>query len=152
MTFQKAIFLILFFSVCGIYGEVPTGSDSELLEYKTGNVNQELDQATQNTLDDLHMSEGADSFELVLQSGQSDYANCRGTYKKAKVGEIRGKSVYFNNARNRVIFYIGSKWVITSQNYLQIILDGGTGGFYASRNAKCTPDASDWLARYKVRI
>ena len=49
----------------------------------------------------------ADTFTLVLQSGQSDYANCAGTYVMSTVTHIRGRPVYLNSVKQRIIFFNG---------------------------------------------
>ena len=92
----------------------------------------------------------ANSFTLVLCPGQSDYANCAGTYVKSPVTRIRGRPVYLNSVKQRIIFFNGYRWVISSYYYFAVVINGATGGFYASNDGQAYADLSSWSPRYAV--
>ena len=88
---------------------------------------------------------------LVLVPGQSDYAGCAGTYRRLSVGAIRGKSIYLRDntsADDRVIFHDGNRWVITAGHYIFLLLDGATGGFYASAHTQSDAPYANYSPRY----
>ena len=89
------------------------------------------------------------SITLTLCPGQNDYANCAGKYVRSAVTRIRGRPVYFNKAKQRAIFYTGSRWVITSNGYLLTVArDGATGGFYGSHSRSLL---RGWSPRYNLK-
>ena len=87
-------------------------------------------------------------------AGQNNYANCDGAYVPVSSdATIRGQPLYYNEAKERIAFYTGSNWAITSSSsYLSaIVLSGATGGFYGSQTGKDPINCSDiWLPRYTV--
>ena len=94
-------------------------------------------------------SHTTNSFTLVLCPGQKDYANCAGKYVRSAVTRIRGRPVYFNKAKQRFIFYVGGRWVITSNGYLLTVArDGATGGFYKSHSSNLY---HHWYPRYTIK-
>ena len=46
--------------------------------------------------------------------------------------KVRDKNIWVCKSKSRMMFYAGSSWVITSTQYMQDILGGGTGGFASS--------------------
>lgn len=99
------------------------------------------------------------TIRLRLNRGQSDYASCAGTYKKMKFATIRGKPIYLNARAHRFMFFTGGNWVITANQYIFVIMQGGTGGFYGSRHTygpanaytrdgSCRRRVSIWANRY----
>ena len=86
----------------------------------------------------------------MLKPGQNDYANCAGKYTKLSVPMIRGRSVYLNKDKKRFIFFTGGNWVITSTDYLLVVMEGATGGFYGSEPKTCDPVEDIWSPRYTV--
>lgn len=91
----------------------------------------------------------ATEFTLNLVSGQNDYATCAGVYKKS-VGTLRGKLVWVNPLRNRVIFHNGNVWTISATNYLVAIYEGATGGFYSAKNGPNDVTTADFSPRYTI--
>ena len=87
---------------------------------------------------------------LVLNPGQDDYANCAGKYtENSSFIKIRGKPVYHNAVKDRLIFYDGVRWVITSEIYFDAVYrNGATGGFYASQNTQGEAYQANWGPRY----
>ena len=92
-----------------------------------------------------------DEFNLVLRSGEEDYASCTGIYKKT-LATLRGRDMWFNSPKKRVIFFNGTTWTITStKNYLVVICEGATGGFYSAKDAPAEPYQADWGPRYEIK-
>ena len=89
-------------------------------------------------------------FTLVLRPGEEDYANCSGIYKRT-LATLRGRDMWFNSPKKRVIFFNGSTWTITStKEYLVVICEGATGGFYSAKDAPTEPYQANWCPRYDV--
>lgn len=148
------------FMVCigGIYGELPTTKVS-LEEYEDSTVpsKDDIEEETFQFDNDEEVSEqfygNPSGFRLVLRRGQSDYANCAGDYKIALQTKVRGRPIYYNKGKQRIIFYNGSKYVITSYYYWkQVLIGGATGGFYSSRNGYYSNYLSywTWYPRYYI--
>ena len=93
-------------------------------------------------------------FTLTTEAGQKNYANCDGDYVPVpSEATIRGQPLYYNAAKNRIAYYKGNKWSITSSTeYLSnVVLNGGTSGFYFSQEGKDPISCSGiWLPRYTV--
>ena len=93
-------------------------------------------------------------FTLTTVPGKSNYANCDGDYVPVRSGAtIRGQPLYYNTAKNRIAYYNGIKWSITSSTkYLSnVVLNGGKSGFHFSKKGKDPINCSDiWLPRYTV--
>lgn len=68
------------------------------------------------------------------------------------MGVLRDRPLWLSEEQNRVIFYTGNKYTITStSNYLVTILYGSTGGFYYSQSGdQAEPYEADWSPRYSV--
>ena len=88
-----------------------------------------------------------EQFILVLRDGQSDYANCAGTYELSFI-KVRSRPMYYNAAKHRIIFYDGGRWVITAEHYLRVVLNGATGGFYASQGTSGQAHDANFGPRY----
>ena len=88
---------------------------------------------------------------LVLNHGQYDYANCAGTYYKLpSFVKIRGKPVYRNHVKRRLIFHSGSRWVITRDIYFKAVYcNGVTRGLYASKYTRGAAYRANWYPRYR---
>ena len=84
---------------------------------------------------------------LILVQGDN-YANPPGDYSRNDV-KVRDKNIWISQSNSRMMFYAGRCWVITSTEYMQEILDGGTGGFVSSNDAD-VPYEADWGPNYKV--
>ncbi len=105
----------------------------------------------------MHTANSPVGFNLTLRAGQSDYAACAGTYLRmlddindGSILLLRGKPIYYSQAQNRIIFFTGSNFVITSaSNYLVTIINGALGGFYGSQTGT-SPFEDIWVDRYDV--
>ena len=91
-------------------------------------------------------------FKLTLLPEQNDYANCAGEYMEYPDVVVRDWPIYYNEDKNRIAFYSGSKWKVTSMNYLEAIKGGATGGFYGGQTTTAGPATKMvWRPRYSVR-
>ena len=91
-------------------------------------------------------------FKLTLLPEQNDYANCAGVYMEYPDVIVRDRPIYYNEEKNRIVFYGGMKWVLTAMNYLDAIKGGATGGFYKSQATTSGPASKmTWRPRYSVR-
>ena len=88
-------------------------------------------------------------FTLVLNPGQSDYADCAGEYKITSA-TVRGKPLWFNTPKSRFIFYNGQAWAITNQKFLVVICEGATGAFYTTQDGPDGVIDAAWAPRYRV--
>jgi hypothetical protein len=77
-----------------------------------------------------------------------NYANVIGDYTRTD-DTVRGKNLWLTQSTQRMMFYDGSSWVITSTQYMPQILDGSTGGFVSSSKAE-VPYKADWSPHYNV--
>ena len=91
-----------------------------------------------------------DEFVLVLRPGQDDYAKCAGLYKRT-LATLRGRDMWFNTPKKRVIFFNGSTWTISTTDYLVTICEGATGGFYFAKDGPKEPYQANWSPRYETK-
>lgn len=150
------VLLFLTIGIGGICGELPTSSP--INGHNDDDIRVEI---LQDEIEGLpgqvvngKIQYKSNAIKLVLKPGQNDYANCKGIYKRATLAtEIRGMPVYYNNKKQRFIFFDGRNYVITSYYYWKaIFLHGGTGGFYRTSNDYPRYiHYSNWGQRYKAR-
>ena len=132
------VLLFLMIDIGGICGESATSSP--INGYNDDDIRAEIPQYEIEGLPGQvvngKIQSKSDAIELVLKPGQSDYANCKGIYKRATLAtEIRGMPVYYNDEKQRFIFFDGRNYAITTYKYWKaIFLHGGTGGFYRTGN------------------
>ena len=91
--------------------------------------------------------------KLRLVSVQGDnYAAVAGEYSRSDE-MVREKNIWVTEraSDNRIMFYTGSTWAVTSIQYKQDIMQGSTGRFYAT-NSKVDVQAyeADWSPNYKI--
>ncbi|XP_028419314.1 uncharacterized protein LOC114545228 [Dendronephthya gigantea] len=94
----------------------------------------------------------ADVSKLRLNFVQGqDYGSNQGEYSRNSK-QVRGKEIWVAQSINRMIFYAGNAWVVTSTDYMQQVLTGGaTGGLASSNRAGDTPYEADWGPTYEVK-
>ena len=150
------VLLFLMIGIGGIRGEPPTSSP--INGYNDDDIRVEISQDGIEGLPDQvvngKIQSKSDAIELVLMPGQSDYANCKGIYQRATLAtKVRGMPVYYNNKKQRFIFFDGHNYAITTYGYWKsIFFHGATGGFYRTSNDYPRYiHYSNWGPRYKVR-
>ena len=89
----------------------------------------------------------------LVQVGEDNYAMIAGEYSRSDE-MVRDKNLWVTEREsdNRLMFYSGSTWVVTSIQYKQQILEGGTGGFYNTKSIANAdvPYEADWSPKYKI--
>ena len=93
----------------------------------------------------------------IKPDGEGEYANCAGTYLQFPPANspgtrmyLRKKQIYFCEEKNRIAFYTGTNWVITSGNYLRVVMGGAKGGFFKSKTGTLPFEPSIWEDRYEM--
>ena len=97
------------------------------------------------------MSKKSVSKLRLVQVGEDNYAKVAGEYSCSDE-MVRDKNLWVTEREsdNRLMFYGGSKWVVTSIQYKQTIMEGATGGFYRSKSSADVPYEADWSPKYKI--
>lgn len=86
---------------------------------------------------------------LTLVKGGDDSTKNTGEYSRNDVTKIRDKNIWICESIDRMMFYSGNTWVITSTDYMQEVIDGATGGYVGS-NIAGVPYEADWGPNYTV--
>ena len=88
----------------------------------------------------------------LIQAGEDNYAKVAGEYSRSdEIVRDHNLWVTERESDNRIMFYSGSTWVVTSIQYKQEIMEGGTGGFYNTKSIVDVPAyEADWSPKYKI--
>jgi len=92
------------------------------------------------------------SIELVKLENQNDFGNCEGEYLR-KIYLINGRNIFANINKNRMIFWNGTNWIITSYDDLtQLLVKNKSkldiGGYHSNINGDVPLAASNWNCYY----
>ena len=92
------------------------------------------------------------SVELVKLENQNDFGNCEGEYLK-KIYLVNGRNIFANVDKNRMIFWNGTNWIITSYDDLtQLLVKNKSkldiGGYHSNINGDVPLAASNWNTYY----
>ena len=89
--------------------------------------------------------------KLRLVLVKDEYANVAGEYSRTDA-MVRDKNIWITErgSDDRLMFYNGSSWTVTSMQYKQQTMEGGTGGFYSSKSNADVPYEADWSPNYKI--
>ena len=89
--------------------------------------------------------------KLRLVLVKDEYAKVAGEYSRSDE-MVRDKNIWITEREsdNRLMFYSGSSWTVTSIQYKQKIMEGNTGGFYSSKSNADVPYEVDWSPKYKI--
>ena len=89
--------------------------------------------------------------KLRLVLVKDEYAKVAGEYSRSDE-MVRDKNIWITEREsdNRLMFYSGSSWTVTSIQYKQQIMEGNTGGFYSSKSNADVPYEADWSPKYKI--
>ena len=91
---------------------------------------------------------GKDVSKLRLTGNNN--ANLPGDYSRT-TDLVRDKDIWVGDTNERMMFYSGDSWVITSTQYMEQIKAGATGGFAASKASSAdTPYEAYWGPNYTV--
>lgn len=90
---------------------------------------------------------------LTLKLGGDDYAGCEGSYLRLPAHEvtlINDQPWYLNAAKDRVLAWNGSSWIVTGAGHLNDIAgQSGFGGFHSGDGADITTAAFE---QYDVEV
>jgi hypothetical protein len=150
---MKYLILVTFLIGCGTFANAadmlqPPTTAADTAISQESNMVETTTQSLGETMNRVHATSN-NEIRLLLQRNQNDYASCAGVYKKSPVTTIRGKPVYFSEGQQRVIFFKGSSWGISSYGYAVLVAKGATGAFYTAGDGSClAEDCSCLLPRY----